>query len=420
MSKLLNNLSNLGNAASDIGKVVGLVSGIGSAVSGVSDLLGFGGPSQEELQAQALKLQYEYQTKLNEQQQGYARENAQTEYERQRQMARDQYSLNKQGMQDAGLSVVGDAFRASSPSVPSISSPNAGSVGMPQLDAGLQYKQMDSLINVASLLSNIQKQSKEIEGIELDNKLKAGSLLPQLSKLKSESKSAEYRATIDKWESIIKERFSEKDAEFDNIIKGVTADFAKKKAIVDYQQSLQILRNLQQTYKKGTLEYKQLQTNIKTMEEEYKQLVVSGSYQPAMLQADLENKRADTSNKIADTTLKGYQGGLVQAQTEKTRYDTVGVKQQNEFWEKTKSLREDILFNERKSSILRSYPESIQQIVFTGLFNPDAFPELWSDSTPEERESVLRLLGAMDITKKFFSGMPNPSSYEKYLSGAGK
>lgn len=377
MSKLLNNM---GNAASDIGKVVGLVPGIGSAISGVANLLGFGGPSQEELQAQALKLQYGYQTKLNEQQQGYARENARTEYERQRQMTRDQYSLNKQGMQDAGLSVAGDAFKSSSPSVPSISSPNAGSVGMPQLDAGLQYKQMDSLINVASLLSNIQKQSKEIEGIELDNKLKAGSLLPQLAKLKSESKSAEYRATIDKWESIIKERFSEKNAEFDNIIKGVTADFAKKKAIVDYQQSLQILRNLQQTYKKGTLEYKQLQTNIKTMEEEYKQLVVSGSYQPAILQADLDNKRADTANKAMDTRLK-------KAGVQKTYAETYGIELDNDLKEMTNYDKARIVEQMFKTQYMKNVPTTVREQIKEAIFNYDT-----GNLSYEDKQKAIKIL----------------------------
>ena len=120
MSKLLDNLA--GNFDS-LGKIAGGITGIGSAVSGVADLLGFGGPSQEELQAQALKMQYEYQTKLNEQQQEYARENADTEYQRQRQMTRDQYSLNKQGMLDAGLSVAGDGFQVRNASSPSIASP---------------------------------------------------------------------------------------------------------------------------------------------------------------------------------------------------------------------------------------------------------------------------------------------------------
>ena len=152
-------LDNLAGDFDSLGKIAGGITGIGTAVSGVADLLGFGGPSQEELQAQALKMQYEYQTKLNEQQQEYARENADTEYQRQRQMTRDQYSLNKQGMLDAGLSPAGDGFQVRNATSPSIAAPSAGSVGMPSFDAGLQYKKMDSLMKVLLLIMRLNRDN---------------------------------------------------------------------------------------------------------------------------------------------------------------------------------------------------------------------------------------------------------------------
>ena len=73
MSKFFENLANVGSAAG----------GVGSLVSGVASLFGSNGAKQ----------QYEYQRKLNEQQQQYARENALLDYQRTRELTADKLSL---------------------------------------------------------------------------------------------------------------------------------------------------------------------------------------------------------------------------------------------------------------------------------------------------------------------------------------
>lgn len=368
MSKLLDNLA---NNADKIGKIAGVIPGIGSAVSGVADLLGFGGPSQEELQAQALKMQYEYQTKLNEQQQEYARENADTEYQRQRQMTRDQYSLNKQGMLDAGLSPAGDGFQVRNASSPSIASPSAGSVGMPSFDAGLQYKKMDSLINVASLLSNIKKQGLEAEGVALDNALKQGQFSDKLRKLRAETDSAEQRAVIDRIEAAIQENYGLKNAGFDSVFKQVASEFARENAVTQLQQSKQTLQLLRQQYKKGSKELKQIDQAIRYADEEYRQLIVQGVYQPKMLQADLDNKRADTSNKVMDTRLKNANIGLVRAQEQKTRTDTYGVELDNDLKEMTNYNKSRIVEQMFKTQYMKNVPTTVREQIKEAIYKYD-------------------------------------------------
>ena len=78
----------------------------------------------------AIDKQYQYQKALAEQQQQYARENSLTAYNRQRELTRDQYALNKEGMRAAGMNTAqGDNTRAAVASVDPIAPPGTGSVG---------------------------------------------------------------------------------------------------------------------------------------------------------------------------------------------------------------------------------------------------------------------------------------------------
>ena len=403
-------LDEIGNAASNIGKLVGLVPGVGSAVSGVADLLGFGGPSQEELQAQALKLQYEYQTKLNEQQQQYARENADTEYQRQRQMTRDQYSLNKQGMLDAGLSVAGDGFQARNTSSPSIAAPSAGSVGMPSFDAGLQYKKMDSLINVASLLSNIQKQGLEAEGVALDNALKQGQFSDKLRLVRSQADSAEQRAVIDRIEAAIQESYGLKNASFDSVFKQVASEFARENAITNLQQSKQTLQLLRQQYAKGSKELKQIDQAIRYADEQYRQLVVQGVYQPEMLQADLNNKRADTANKFMDTRLKKANIGLVGAQEQKVRTEAYGVELDNDLKEMTNYNKARIVEQMFKTQYMQNVPTTVREQIKEAIFKYDT-----DNLSYKDKQKAITALDILIEQEQNQRGNANQKSNIEYL-----
>lgn len=141
-------------------------------INGVSAL--FGGNTA----ASAAKRQYQYQTKLNEQQQQYARENAQTEYERQRELTQDNYTLQLQGIKNAGLNaaMLGGTSTPATQNVGSIAAPSAGSAVEGSSDAG-------SLPSVLSLLSSAYsalesgtathvKTPKEVMNIEADTQNK--------------------------------------------------------------------------------------------------------------------------------------------------------------------------------------------------------------------------------------------------------
>ena len=308
MSKFSEGLKSAAGVVADVGSLISPIGGIASAVKGVGNLLGIGGKSDEELMREQAKLQYEYQTKLNEQQQEYARENAETEYNRQRELTSDQFSLEKQGKRAAGMSV---AFGEGSSSVgaatvPSIASPYAGSAGLaaPNIATDRQYKQMESAIGLGSMLSNVQKQSAEIKGIELDNNLKLGSLKSNLSILRSKADSAEAKASIDKIQAKIDSLYAVENASYDNIMKEVASSFAKEQATADLQYTIQSIENLKMQYKKGSQEYNNLVTAGEFAKEQLRQLIVQGAYQPQMLDLALRKGNAEVGNIDMDTRLK--------------------------------------------------------------------------------------------------------------------
>ena len=156
-------LDDLSTGASAASSAVG-------AVGGVASLL-FGG-SQQRKQA---RYQMRLQQQLNQQQQQYARENAATAYQRQRDLTRDTALLQKTGQQQAGLSTAGD-FGGSAASVSPIAPPSAGSApSLPDPNtsmlAGIQAIQASA----NSLVQNRAAQA-QAEGLELQNDIMRQSL----------------------------------------------------------------------------------------------------------------------------------------------------------------------------------------------------------------------------------------------------
>lgn len=156
-------LDNLSTGASAASSAVG-------AVGGVASLL-FGG-SQQRKQA---RYQMRLQQQLNQQQQQYARENAATAYQRQRDLTRDTALLQKTGQLQAGLSTAGD-FGGSAASVSPIAPPSAGSApSLPDPNtsmlAGIQAIQASA----NSLVQNRAAQA-QAEGLELQNDIMRQSL----------------------------------------------------------------------------------------------------------------------------------------------------------------------------------------------------------------------------------------------------
>lgn len=140
------------------------------AVGGVASLL-FGG-SQQRKQA---RYQMRLQQQLNAQQQQYARENAATAYQRQRDLTRDTALLQKTGQQQAGLSTAGD-FGGSAASVSPIAPPSAGSApSLPDPNASMLAGIQAIQASANSLVQNRAAQA-QAEGLELQNDIMRKSL----------------------------------------------------------------------------------------------------------------------------------------------------------------------------------------------------------------------------------------------------
>lgn len=156
-------LDNLSTGASAASSAVG-------AVGGVASLL-FGG-SQQRKQA---RYQMRLQQQLNQQQQLYARENAATAYQRQRDLTRDAALLQKTGQQQAGLSTAGD-FGGSAASVSPIAPPSAGSApSLPDPNASMLAGIQAIQASANSLVQNRAAQA-QAEGLELQNDIMRKSL----------------------------------------------------------------------------------------------------------------------------------------------------------------------------------------------------------------------------------------------------
>lgn len=203
---------------SDVAGGVSSVGSIASGVKGVAGLLGLGGNSQEN-QLKYQKQLIDYQNKINQQ-------NAQTDYDRQRQLTADSPLLGKIGMKQAGINTSQGSTSVAAASVGNISPPSSPSALIPQSSVDSQYSNMATLSNLGlnTLVSkaNIRKANAEAEGAEIDN------LTRDIKNLKE----------IGVSESEIQKNFAEtayqnlKNKYADNTL-SAEADSANSKAIID-------------------------------------------------------------------------------------------------------------------------------------------------------------------------------------------
>ena len=188
MSKFFENLANVGSAAG----------GVGSLVSGVASLFGSNGAKQ----------QYEYQRKLNEQQQQYARENSLLDYQRTRELTADKFQLEKQGKRAAGISTsFTDGSSASAAAVNGVAAPNAGSISLAQNFSERMAQSASMLSSGASLLRENMLAQRQSENLALDANLKRSTMLYNIQRAKGESKSAVEKSKYDELQNEILEDF---------------------------------------------------------------------------------------------------------------------------------------------------------------------------------------------------------------------
>lgn len=171
-----------------LGKIGSAITGIGAIKDGVSSL--FGGDTSETQQAKKLaQQQFQMQQALNQQQNDFAKENALLDYQRQRELTRDNASLQQEGKIQAGINPsTGDGSTAAAASVNPVAAPSAGSA--PTIDvASLTNASTQRAQMFNALLSNtadIERVKEDTRGKRIQNDRDELSFLDQLDKLHNE------------------------------------------------------------------------------------------------------------------------------------------------------------------------------------------------------------------------------------------
>ena len=140
-----------------LGKIGSAITGIGAVKDGISSL--FGGDTSDTKQAKALAAQqYQYQMQLNQQQNEFAKQNSLLDYQRQRELTRDNAALQQEGKIQAGVNpATSDGTTASAASVNPTAAPSAGSA--PTIDvASLTNSSTQRAQMFNALLSNQRQQ----------------------------------------------------------------------------------------------------------------------------------------------------------------------------------------------------------------------------------------------------------------------
>lgn len=168
-----------------IGKIGSAITGIGAIKDGVSSL--FGGDTSETQQAKKLaQQQFQMQQALNQQQNEFAKQNALLDYQRQRELTRDNASLEQEGKIQAGINPsTGDGSTAAAASVNPIAAPSAGSA--PTIDvssltnASTQRAQMFNAL--LSSTADIERVKEDTRGKRIQNDLDELAFDDKLDKL---------------------------------------------------------------------------------------------------------------------------------------------------------------------------------------------------------------------------------------------
>lgn len=168
-----------------IANVGGAITGLGAIGDGISSL--FGGDTSSTTQAKHLAdQQFQMQQQLNQQQNDFAKENALLDYQRQRELTRDNASLQQEGKIQAGINPsTGDGSTAAAASVNPVAAPSAGSA--PTIDvaaltnASTQRAQMFNAL--LSDVADVERVKEDTRGKRIQNDRDELSFLDQLDKL---------------------------------------------------------------------------------------------------------------------------------------------------------------------------------------------------------------------------------------------
>lgn len=174
-----------GSLLGGLGSIGSAISGIGAVKDGITSL--FGGDTSATKQAKSLaNQQFQMQMALNQQQNEYAKQNALLDYQRQRELTRDNATLQQEGKINAGINpATSDGSTASASSVNSTAAPSAGSA--PTIDvAALTNASTQRAQMFNALLSNsvdIERIKEDTRGKRIQNDLDELAFDDKLDKL---------------------------------------------------------------------------------------------------------------------------------------------------------------------------------------------------------------------------------------------
>lgn len=359
MSKFFENLANVGSAAG----------GVGSLVSGVSSLFGSNGAKQ----------QYEYQRKLNEQQQQYARENALLDYQRTRELTADKFQLEKQGKRAAGISTsFTDGSSASAAAVNGVAAPNAGSISLAQNFSERMAQSASMLSSGASLLRENMLAQRQSENLSLDADLKRSTMLPNIQKAKAGAENEEQRARYQRLENDILEDLGYRKA------KAETEDAENKAGMssIQYKYFEQMtLADLQ-----NKLADTQLKLKNRDLSDEQRRDLIRKQY---VYQAEIKLKEEQA--KVVVPTAQS-QITLNKSIEDKNYSEKYGVELDNDLKEMTNYNKSRLIEQMYKTQFMRNAPTTIQEQIKEAIYDANQ-----GVLTPESRKIAVR---ALDILIK--------------------
>lgn len=359
MSKFFENLANVGSAAS----------GVGSLVGGVASLFGSNGAKE----------QYEYQRKLNEQQQGYARENALLDYQRTRELTADKFQLEKQGKRAAGISTsFTDGSSASAAAVNGVAAPNAGSISLAQNFSERMAQSASMLSSGASLLRENMLAQRQSENLSLDADLKRSTMLYNIQRAKGEAKSAEEKSEYDELQNEILEDLGYRRA------KAETEDAENKAGMssIQYKYFEQMtLADLQ-----NKLADTELKLKNRDLSDEQRRDLIRKSY---VYKAEIKLKEEQAKVVVP---MAQSQIGVNKSVESKNYSEKYGVELDNDLKEMTNYNKARIVEQMFKTSFMRNVPTTVQEQIKEAVYDMNQ-----GVLTPESRKIAIR---ALDILIK--------------------
>lgn len=361
--------SQLTKGVADIGSAFG---GLGSLAAGFAGL--FGDNSAEK----QLRQQYNYQRKLNEQQQQYAEHNAEVAYNRQLEATRLNPLLQKEGNISAGQSAAfGSGSNSGSVASVGMASPaGGGSISAPPSNADITSKYVQMLVSGSSFLTDSALKAEERKGKQIQNAYDAVTFIARADKEKAESKDAQSKARISEVEANVAESFGMRKAdaetrqsEADAFAKEVYNKYVEQLTYTQLLEKQQQVRNLLadeaikgQERKNLEQTEKLIQQNIRKVQLENIGLGIDNAFKPSVYSADLDYKRAQTEGQRLD----------------------------NKFNAETLTARKNILTEQLRGLAQSNAPVDIQSYI-----RDAAYKWTYGDLTESERKKAVGYLNTL-------------------------